>query len=192
MTDPNYFEDVLRFHDRMHIDYDGPPRQLPGAVPWDYVCQALHTVMQTLREQSDGDLATFRVTFLVEELLEYCEAARRYDLAGQLDALVDLIYVACGTAVFQGFPLNAAWERVHAANLRKVPALVRSDSKRGSVYDVVKPDGWVAPDLRDLVAPERVGNLYLGARVEAERLDPNEIEREVDRFLADLETGGDS
>jgi len=26
-----------------------------------------------------------------------------------------------------------------------------SDSKRGSSLDVVKPEGWIAPDLSDLV-----------------------------------------
>jgi hypothetical protein len=35
--------------------------------------------------------------------------------------------------------------------MKKVRALRAVDSQRGSTYDVVKPSGWVAPDLSDLV-----------------------------------------
>jgi len=85
-----------------------------------------------------------------EELDEYRESVFVGDLEGQLDALVDLVYVALGTAYLQGFDFNEAFRRVHEANMKKVRARQKSDSKRASSYDVVKPVGWTPPDLSDL------------------------------------------
>ena len=59
--------------------------------------------------------------------------------------------VALGTAYMQGFNFKEAWRRVHEANMRKVRATSEEQSKRNSSSDVVKPAGWVAPDLKDLV-----------------------------------------
>ncbi len=96
-------------------------------------------------------LSHFRMGFLHEEVNEYKQAVRDNDLEGQLDALVDLVYVALGTAYLHGFDFNEAFRRVHEANLKKTRARNDSDSKRGSSYDVVKPEGWTVPDLSDLV-----------------------------------------
>jgi predicted HAD superfamily Cof-like phosphohydrolase len=86
-----------------------------------------------------------QVDHLSEELDEYARAA---NLADRLDALVDLVYVALGTALLHGFNFEEAWRRVHAANMRK-----ERSAGAGAEHDVVKPPGWVAPDLSDLVAP---------------------------------------
>lgn len=108
-------------------------------------------------EHSDGpralpiELLDFRLKFMFEELNEYIEAVAEGDLEGQYDALIDLVYVAIGTAYLQGFPFMEGFERVHEANMKKVRALRETDSKRGSVYDVVKPEGWTAPVLKDLL-----------------------------------------
>ncbi len=77
------------------------------------------------------------------------------DLEKQLDALVDLMYVLLGTSYLQGFDLKEAWNRVHAANMTKIRTERADDSKRGSVYDVVKPEGFRPPDLSDLVDTSR-------------------------------------
>lgn len=128
MTDaPNLFGDVAEFHRKFGLEYAGPPREL------------------------DSGSSSFRREFMREELVEYIDAAIDGDKAKQLDALVDLIYVALGTAYLQGFDFNEAWRRVHAANMLKIRAEKKEDSKRGSTYDVVKPEGWQAPDLSDLV-----------------------------------------
>lgn len=124
---PNLFGDVTEFHKKFGLQYEGPPRELPG------------------------ELAAFRIDFLQEELVEYNTATNERNLEKQLDALVDLVYVALGTAHLQGFDFNAAWRRVHAANMLKIRAEKKEDSKRGSTYDVVKPEGWQPPDLSDLV-----------------------------------------
>lgn len=123
--------DVSDFHKKFGLSYTDGPRELPAS------------------------LAHFRSGFLAEELTEYCRACESGDLEGQLDALVDLVYVAVGTAYLQGFDFQAAWDRVHTANMAKVRAERAEQSKRGSKFDVVKPAGWTAPVLTDLVEPSQ-------------------------------------
>ncbi len=144
--------EVQQFQETVTRDaYAGPPR--PG----------------------DDALAAFRVGFLIEELNELLTALgfdgrvmfhskidhelmsgpnqsdRRgpVDLARALDALVDLDYVLKGTVLQLGLGrvYARAWARVHAANLAKVPGT----TSRGYGNDAVKPPGWTAPDLSDLL-----------------------------------------
>lgn len=143
------FEDIKAFHEKFELKYSGDPRHLPD------------------------ELEEFRAGFMGEELGEYLShmdrdvkdlvknvqfllwqdrmIGRRVSLKKKLDALVDLVYVALGTAYMHGFDFNEAWRRVHAANMAKVRAERADQSARGSTFDVVKPEGWVAPDLSDLV-----------------------------------------
>lgn len=97
----------------------------------------------------DGSAFEFRYKFLEEELAELLEAYNDRDLAKVLDALVDLVYVALGTAHLFGLPFNEAWAAVQRANLQKERAASASDprSKRGHQLDVVKPAGWQPPDI---------------------------------------------
>lgn len=124
----HFIQDIKDFHKKFGLEYNGPPRQLP---------QNLHL---------------FRVKFLSEELDEYRIALVENNKVDQLDALVDLVYVALGTAYLHGFNIQEAWRRVHEANMKKARALKNEDSKRGSAeYDVIKPPGWKPANLKDLV-----------------------------------------
>lgn len=90
----------------------------------------------------------FRILAMQEELDEYKEANTKQD---QLDALVDLVVFAFGTAERQGMleVFEEAFERVMIANCQKE---IGQNQKRGSFQlDLVKPKGWTAPDLSDLV-----------------------------------------
>lgn len=132
--------DIEEFHRKFQNGYDGKPRLLPG------------------------DMAEFRRKFLDEELVEYktandeaVEAMNEGDdpatnLEDMLDALVDLVYVAVGTAHLHGFNFREAWRRVHEANMKKVRATSAAQSTRNYAGDVVKPPGWTAPTHADLVA----------------------------------------
>lgn len=97
-----------------------------------------------------------RIEFMQEELDEFIEGAGfGYNLAGdiefsnpgpqdlakQADALVDLVYVALGTAVQLGLPWDHLWDDVQRANMSKV----RGMTKRGHKVDVTKPPGWTGP-----------------------------------------------
>lgn len=127
------FEDVGCFHEKFELPVaNGEIRQLPQ------------------------DLLDFRVRFLKEELAEFVSAMPSWttpaDHAKMFDALLDLVYVALGTAHLLGYPWEQGWNLVQAANMAKVRALRPEDSKRGSAWDVVKPPGWVAPDIESLLA----------------------------------------
>jgi predicted HAD superfamily Cof-like phosphohydrolase len=138
--------DVDQFHDKYGHDYSGLPRVLPV------------------------DLADFRRRFMREELLEYEEhddSAQRalsqdslldqadiaHHLEEMLDALLDLTYVVCGTAILHGFGniFREGWRRVHTANMTKIKAVTKEQSTRQSLHDVVKPPNFVPPSHIDLV-----------------------------------------
>jgi predicted HAD superfamily Cof-like phosphohydrolase len=91
------------------------------------------------------ELSDFRVAFMQEELDEYKAAVADGDLTKQADALVDLVYVALGTALSQGFPWQVIWNLVHTANMKKVR--VDSPDQGRNQFDVVKPEGWESPNL---------------------------------------------
>lgn len=93
----------------------------------------------------------YRIKFLEEELEELRKAAEVSDHAEMFDALLDLVYVAMGTAHLLGYPWQLGWDRVQAANMQKVRAKDASESKRGNALDVVKPEGWQPPDHSDLL-----------------------------------------
>jgi predicted HAD superfamily Cof-like phosphohydrolase len=108
-----------------------------------------------------------------EELQELSDAVT---LEQGSDALIDILYIAAGTLHLlgdrnggrenhpflnrqvlhgivevvqsQGFdlPLAELWDEVHAANMRKVRG-TEGTSKYGNKFDIVKPEGWVGPDL---------------------------------------------
>lgn len=124
--EPQYdlVKDIVQFHQKFDLNSPDKPSQL------------------------STELLKFRIKFMREELNEYVKSS---GLEGKLDALVDLVYVAIGTAYLHGFDFNEAWRRVHEANMKKVRAQSADESKRGTSFDVVKPEGWTAPDLSDLV-----------------------------------------
>jgi predicted HAD superfamily Cof-like phosphohydrolase len=100
----------------------------------------------------------FRIGRLVEEVHEADEALRELEedksdinaFAKLIDALVDTVYIAIGTATSHGVDFSEAWRRVHEANMAKERA-VNTESKWGIKWDIVKPEGWTAPNLIDLV-----------------------------------------
>lgn len=122
-----YTEDIEEFHERFKHTYQDYPRPL------------------------ERDEKAFRITCLREEIEEYASAN---SLEEEFDGLIDLVYFALGTAYRHGFDFERGWQRVHAANMLKVNATKATDSKRGSTLDIVKPKGWIAPDLTDIVYPK--------------------------------------
>jgi predicted HAD superfamily Cof-like phosphohydrolase len=101
------------------------------------------------------DVFEFRLKFLMEELEEFVIASETNNQEEVFDGLIDLVYVALGTADLCGFDFNSGWDRVQIANMSKVRADDANHSAnntgRGHSFDVVKPEGWIAPDLSDLV-----------------------------------------
>lgn len=118
------YEDVLAFHRK----FDLPTPETPQLL--------------------DSRTFAYRADFLIEEVAEFAAAHNAGDLSGAADALVDIAYVALGTAIMMGLPWRDLWNEVQRANMLKVRGKSDgSDSKRGSPLDVVKPPGWTPPDI---------------------------------------------
>jgi len=87
-----------------------------------------------------GERSAQRCAWMREEIQEF-EAAT--DVAGQTDAMIDLIYFALGTLVEMGVRPERCFDIVHQANLRKLwpdgRPRHRDDAK------TVKPPGWGDP-----------------------------------------------
>lgn len=88
-----------------------------------------------------------RIEFMHEELGEFMKAAATQDMAGMADALIDLVYVAKGTAIMMNLPWDMLWSTVQRANMDKV----RGATKRGHAVDVMKPEGWVPPHIDEVL-----------------------------------------
>lgn len=124
-----YLEDVYRFHEKFQIPQ---PKQPCDVAP---------------------DVFDFRSKFMQEELDEFRDAYAAGDKAKQLDALVDLVYVALGTALMFGFDFDRAWFLVQQANMKKVAGIATG---RHGTLDVTKPEGWKPPDLDPIVRSTHV------------------------------------
>ena len=98
----------------------------------------------------NNELVNFRTAFLLEELAEYTQAITKKDAAGALDALVDIVYIALGTAWLFNLPFEQAWQEVQKANMSKIRTKSKS-KKRGTSFDVVKPKGWRPPDIEQVI-----------------------------------------
>ena len=99
------------------------------------------------------ELVNFRTSFLLEELAEYSQAITKKDTAGALDALVDIVYIALGTAWLFNLPFERAWKEVQRANMEKIRAK-DTTGKRGTKFDVIKPKGWKPPNIDQIVEEE--------------------------------------
>ena len=102
MTDSNMFEhldcdSLLKDIDNFHKKYGFEKNEKVG-IP------------------DDNELVNFRTSFLMEELAEYTQAITKKDAAGALDALVDIVYIALGTAWLFNLPFEKAWNEVQRAN----------------------------------------------------------------------------
>jgi predicted HAD superfamily Cof-like phosphohydrolase len=86
--------DMCEFLEKFKLAYYGEPRKL------------------------DAALLNSRAEHMGEEIREYQVALQKDDRVTQLDALVDLAYIACGTFILHGFiAFERAWESQNTKNL---------------------------------------------------------------------------
>jgi predicted HAD superfamily Cof-like phosphohydrolase len=100
----------------------------------------------------------------MEELAEYTNAITKKDTAGALDALVDIVYIALGTAWLFNLPFEKAWNEVQKANMSKIRAKDKT-GKRGTKFDVIKPKDWKAPNIEKIIDEEREINENFSNRI---------------------------
>lgn len=130
----NWFEDVKDFHRAFG--------QRIGVVP----------------ELPEPEERSLRIKLIIEEIAEYSQAETQHDLVEIADALADIIYIALGTAVSYGIPLDNVFEEVHRSNMAKLvdgKPLKREDGK------VIKPAGWKPPDVEGILKKSHEENALL-------------------------------
>ena len=82
---------------------------------------------------------------LKEEIDEYTDAIEVVD---KVDALIDLIYFACGGLTRMGLSheqSNAVFEVIHQANMKKARGKKEGRAVQFEL-DAAKPDDWIAPE----------------------------------------------
>jgi hypothetical protein len=147
-TNEGKFEEIISDLDKIYEIYkheiNNPKVKLTSLV------KMMHNKFGITSEQVQfsEEEKKFRICAMQEELDEYKEAKTKED---ELDALVDLVVFAMGTAERQGMleVFDEAFKRVMEANCKKE---IGQNQKRGSFQlDLVKPEGWTSPCHKDLV-----------------------------------------
>lgn len=92
-----------------------------------------------------------KVGHLKEEMVEIEKALENKDLSEFCDGIIDLVYVALGTLNLMNMPVKALWNDVHVRNMQKIRATADNMGKRGSTFDVIKPEGWTGPRTSEII-----------------------------------------
>lgn len=96
----------------------------------------------------DDNTLILRHNFLDEELKEFRVAVMGGDFVGIVDALIDIVYVAKGTAVMLGIPWTELWNDVQRANMEKKKIEPTPTDHHGGL---VKPLGWSPPYTEEIL-----------------------------------------
>lgn len=129
-----------------------PPTTTRGNPMNDMICDVRDFHLATDTPIGDtpcvprDERVTVREVLLEEEFEELMRGMARGDLVNIAQELVDLIYVAIGTALEYGIPLQKVWNEVHHANMAKRDPVTGKVRKRDD-GKVLKPDGWQKPDV---------------------------------------------
>ena len=120
----------------------------PHKALWEF-----HTAFDLTRsnapELPSKEIRDLRKSLLEEEWTEYLEGEQADDIVEIADALADIIYIAYGTAVAYGIPMDKVFAEVHRSNMSKLgedgKPIYRDDGK------VLKPATWSPPDIRGIL-----------------------------------------
>ena len=93
----------------------------------------------------------FRAKFIQEELTELFEAINNEEPDEVVDAFIDIIVIALGSLDAFDVDIKTAWKRVHYANMQKEIGVKDSRPNPLGLPDLVKPEGWQAPQHFDNV-----------------------------------------
>ena len=102
-------------------------------------------------DQLNQDQFNLYVQLIGEETGELADAINAQDKVETLDALVDILVVTIGAIHSMGADAEGAWREVMSTNFSKI------DRKTGRVRKredgkVLKPVGWIAPDLKTFLS----------------------------------------
>lgn len=108
-----------------------------------------HDAADEMEPEKLRAMLQFRIDFLKEELTELQDAANDGDADLVVDSLIDLIVVAIGTLDLYNVDAHYAWDEVHRANMAKKPGIKENRPNPLGLPDLIKPEGWTAPEHYD-------------------------------------------
>lgn len=153
------FENYLHFHRKF-----GFPE--PKKVTTKYSKMRLNFLLEELVET--GKAAGYELVLSnkngKDEIKFVKNRKMKVDLNEYVDGITDLLYVVLGTAAMSGLSkvdcrtpgysvrkMTVAFLNVHKANMEKIPVKSAKQSKRGTKFDMHKPEGWKKPDHSELL-----------------------------------------
>jgi len=104
---------------------------------------------QTVDDHNDKQYKLYS-DLIAEEFKEFNVAVEQGDREEQLDALLDILVVTIGAIHSGGFDGEAGWKEVMSSNFAKIDRETGKARKRED-GKVMKPLGWVAPNLKPFV-----------------------------------------
>ena len=93
------------------------------------------------------DLFAARLSLVLEELAEWCDAHAKHDLIRAADSWADRAYVLLGNAVVMGLPADQLLREVHKSNMTKGPGGPNGKGDKSPSY---KP-----PDIFSIIQQAR-------------------------------------
>ena len=105
---------------------------------------------QTTGGEFDQDQFAMYLGLIEEEYKELWEAVNNNDQLETLDALIDILVVTIGAIHSMGSDAEGAWKEVMMTNFAKIDKDTGKVRKRED-GKVLKPVGWVPPDLKSFV-----------------------------------------
>lgn len=106
----------------------------------------VNAVVRDFDKEKLTQFLRFRIGCLQEELDELKDAETADDA---VDALIDLIVFAIGTLDAYQVDSIKAWGRVYDANIVKEVGIKEGRPNPFGLPDLIKPEGWVAPQHKD-------------------------------------------
>ena len=103
--------------------------------------------MEASDQKPSADQQKLYEKLVDEEIKELFSAASDTE---KLDAIIDSIWVLIGLAQSHGYDVMRAWQKVRDTNIAKIDKFTGKVLKN-EYGKVVKPFGWVPPDLSDCV-----------------------------------------
>ena len=127
-------------------------KKVPHTHPHDAVLEFHKAFNLTIGDRAgfpNKEIRALRRRLLNEEFTEYLQAETKDDLVEVADALADIIYIACGTAIAYGIPLDRVFAEVHRSNMSKLGEngrpIYRDDGK------VLKGPTYSPPNIKTIL-----------------------------------------
>lgn len=158
----NAYRDVKEFMEA--VGQEAPDELTQRGVPPDHEHYRLVNGSQELDSRArllslGTHLASLRARLVLEEASELLDALAADDLVQIADAVVDICYVAIGTAIAYGISLPEVWEAVQEANMAKLSLTPEGEfvALKDENGKIIKPEGWVPPDVAAVLDRQRRG-----------------------------------